>query len=307
MSKRSKYMIIVIMILGLICIFTYGYSFARYASNSVWNYYLESKKFYFSSDELDTIKSVNVNNNWDNGSVYFSIRNSLNDFLISDYDISYNVSCTITSEEKDYSNCLINGSNSSSYSGILSSSYVCDGDSNIHSKSDCESNGYNYVLQENYKDLYFDVVSLNGEKIDNVDVLVEVTTSKPYKKTLLGEFKLSSALTYSNGLGVSYNELDNYSSVIVSNSYDEDKCVSLSWNSDNLRIDYTDIDIVSMENDDNGYVNSIKFNIGNKDSISYRFYKTDFDGSYSENDFNLIEVNSCNQRLFVLLFEWRIV
>lgn len=294
MSKRTKCMIIVIMFLGLICIFTYGYSFAKYVSNSVWNYYLESKKFYFSSDELDTFKSVNVNNNWNYDSVHFNIKNSLNDFLISDYDISYEVSCIITSNEKDYSKCTINGSESSSYSGVLSSSYICDGGSNIHNKSECEANGYNYVIQENYKDLYFDIASLTNDKIDNVDVLIEVTTNKPYKKTLIGEFKLSSALTYSNGLDISYNDYDNYSSVIVSNSYDEDKCVSLSWNSDNLRIDYSDIDVVYMENDSNGYVNNIKFNIGNKESISYKFYKTDFDINYSGNDFTLIETNGCN-------------
>ena len=76
-------------------------------------------------------------------------------------------------------------------------------------------------------------------------------------------------------------------------SYDENKCVKLSWNPDNLRIDETNDQISSYQYDNNNHINEIIFNINKKDSISYIFYKTDFNKIYDYKEFNLIESNQC--------------
>ena len=41
------------------------------------------------------------------------------------------------------------------------------------------------------------------------------------------------------------------------------------------------------------HINEIIFNINKKDSISYIFYKTDFNRIYDYKEFNLIESNQC--------------
>lgn len=298
MEKRTKYLLLSVLLLCLICIITSGYSYAKYVSNSVWDNYLESQGFYFSSKELDSTKVVNVNNNWNNDSTYFTIENSINEYLITNYDIEYTVKCTIQNATSNYSECKLNGEDSDEFTGVLSSSYVCkDNTNNLdvskYTKEECISNNYQWSAQKNYKELYFDIVPTSDKEINNVSVLIEVSTDKPYKKTITGEFNLNSSYTENNILEVNYKEYNDYNRVIITNSYDEDKCVKLNWNSSDLRIDESNNKIITSKKDENGYINEIIFNISKKDSISYIFYKTDFNKFYDSKAFTLIETNEC--------------
>ena len=298
MKKRTKYMLLLVIVLSLVSIVTYGYSYAKYVSNHAWNYYLGTKGFYFSSEQLGINKITNVNNNWNLESTYFTHKNSENNFLVSDYDIEYTVKCTIQNDASNYSKCTLNGTDSNTFSGIISSSSICknkidEKDVKSYTKEKCESAGYEWNIQENYKDLYFDVVKTGEQALDYVSVLIEVTTTSPYSKTLQGEFNLSSIEMQESGLKVSYKEFDNYSRVIISNSYDENKCVKLNWNSENLRIDEINNQISSYQYGNNGYINEINFNINKKDSISYIFYKTDVNKEYYYQEFSLVESNNC--------------
>lgn len=298
MEKRTKYMLLIILLLSIVSIITYGYSFAKYVSNHAWNYYLGTKGFYFSSEQLGTNKITNINNNWNFESTEFTLKNSENDFLVSDYDIEYTVKCTIQNEASNYSKCTLNGTDSDTFNGIISSSSICKNsidelDVSTYTKEQCETNGYEWNIQENYKNLYFDIIKTGEENLDYVSVLIEVTSTSPYSKTLTGEFNLSSGGIQESGLKLSYKEFNNYSRVIISNSYDEKKCVKLNWNSENLRIDETSGQISSYQYDDNNNINEIKFNINKKDSISYIFYKTDFSKVYDYQDFTLIESDNC--------------
>lgn len=297
MKKRTKYMMLIVMILSIISIITYGYTYAKYVSNHAWNYYLGTKGFYFSSEQLGNTKITNVNNNWNYDSTYFTLKNSENDFLISDYDIEYTVKCTIQNDASNYSKCVLNGSDSNTWNGIISSSSKCKNEIdetnvNSYTKEECESKGYKWDIQKNDEDLYFDIVKTGEEDINYVSALIEVTTTSPYKKTLSGEFNLSSTEMQENALKIDYKELNNYSRVIISNSYDENKCVKLSWNADNLRIDETNNQFSSYQYDSNNNINEIIFNINKKDSVSYIFYKNDFNKIY-DYKFNLIESNQC--------------
>ena len=84
MINRRK-LIICILILGFILMISYGVTYARYASNSIWNYYLESKGFYFTSE---TLENKRINNEWDGSKVYFDVRNSINSYNATEYDIN---------------------------------------------------------------------------------------------------------------------------------------------------------------------------------------------------------------------------
>lgn len=297
MKKRTKYLLLLVIILSLISMITSGYSYAKYVSNQAWNYYLGTKGFYFSSEQLGTEKITNINNNWDFEKTEFTIKNSENDFLVSDFDIEYTVKCTIQNEVSNYSKCTINDTDSATFKGTISSSSICKNnidelDVSTYSKEDCESSGYEWNIQKNYKDLYFNVIKTGEGNLDYVSVLIEVTSTSPYSKTLLGEFNLSSGGIQESGLKIDYKEFNNYSRVIISNSYEENKCVKLNWNSENLRLDETSGQISSYQYDNNN-ISGISFNINKKDSISYVFYKTDFTKSYDYKDFNLIESNDC--------------
>lgn len=298
MKKRTKILLLSVILLSLVSLITYGYSLAKYVSNSAWNYYLSTKGFYFSSKQLDISKITNINNNWEQDSTYFTIKNSENDFLISDYDIEYTVKCSIQNEASSHSKCTLNGTDSDTYKGILSSSGICinnidNQDVSNYKKEECELNGYEWKIQENHKDLYFDVITTDEEDISYASVLIEVTTTSPYTKTISGEFNLSSTEIEKNGFEISYKEFNNYSRVIVSNSYDENKCIKLNWDSNNLRIDESSEKILSFKKDNSNNINEIIFNLEKKNSISYIFYKTDFLKNYTNQEFNLVESNEC--------------
>ena len=76
MQKKKKYVVITIAVLFVILIGTAGFSYAKYASSNIWNYYLKSKGFYFTSDYLDSNNKQNINNTWDGNKVLFNIKNN---------------------------------------------------------------------------------------------------------------------------------------------------------------------------------------------------------------------------------------
>ena len=193
MKKVTKYMLMSLIVLSGIFLIIQGFTYAKYVSSSVWNYYLKSKGFYFSSPDLTSEGTKNINNNWDFESTYFKIQNSINDSLISDYDIKYKATCTIDGEEAEYSECRLNGSESNIFEGTLSNYSYCsnmkdDKDVSLYTKEKCEVNGYAWVNQVASQDLYFDIIETTDKEVTNLKVLIEVETTSPYKKTLKGEY-----------------------------------------------------------------------------------------------------------------------
>ncbi len=280
-----KYLIIGVVLLTVVLLITNGLTLAKYISNSVWNYYLNSQGFYLSSDKLgDNVK--NVNNVWDGTSVHFNLTNSINEAAITDYDIKYKVTCTLS----DGTDCKINGTDSNTYYGTLSSYNTCinnknDGvDTTDFDKATCESKGYNWVIQKSTADIYFDIAT------DNVTADIEVVSIEPYEKTLTGTFILKKDKTLVEKTDMTYQSFNNYDRLTITNSSDDKKCVKINWDANKLRIDKDNITNYNMQN---GYINEIILEIPSKDNLSYIFYKVDKSATYDVNEFSLLEIE-CN-------------
>ena len=280
-----KYLIIGVVLLTVVLLITNGLTLAKYISNSVWNYYLNSQGFYLSSDKLgDNVK--NVNNVWDGTSIHFNLTNSINEAAITDYDIRYKVTCTLS----DGTDCKINGTDSNTYYGTLSSYNTCinnknDGvDTTDFDKATCESKGYNWVIQKSTADIYFDIAT------DNVTADIEVVSIEPYEKTLTGTFILKKDKTLVEKTDMTYQSFNNYDRLTITNSSDDKKCVKINWDDNKLRIDKDNITNYNMQN---GYINEIILEIPSKDNLSYIFYKVDKSETYDVNEFSLLEIE-CN-------------
>ena len=76
-KRKIKSGFVVLLVLTLIFVITKGFSYARYASNAVFNYYLSSKGFYFESEDLSFDTKNNVDTMWDGEKVYFTISNNI--------------------------------------------------------------------------------------------------------------------------------------------------------------------------------------------------------------------------------------
>lgn len=300
MKKIKKSIFLIGLIIVGIVVGAYAFTYARYVSNSIWDYYLNSKGFYLSSDYLASSVVKNVNNSWDGESVHFNVENALNQAVITSYDINYNVSCTITGDAASYSECHLNGTNSNTYSGVLPGLESCSNTTNdgidvsTLNKTDCELGGYTWVSQLATKDLYFDVVLTDGAyELSDLIVNITITSTSPYRKTISGDFSLHKRNSEDNSVTMNYKNYSNYDRLILSNSYAENKCVNISWNSDKLLIANNKNEFSSYLADTSGYINQITLNINAKSSLSYIFYKRDFNMTYNVNEFFLEESSEC--------------
>lgn len=291
MKKRTKRFLLLVIFVAILSFISYGFTYAKYASNSLWNYYLSSKGFYFSSEELSEEGEKYVNTIWDGEKVSFSIKNNLNDIVITDFDIQYKAICTIKSASNENVSCSLNGSGSNVYHGVLSSFKNCKnqtGDGvNVsnYDKTTCEMNGYDWKSQIASKDLYFDIIG----DVSNVDVEITVTSTSPYTKTLSASYSLYKDQSLIGMLNKQYEEHSDYSRLIISNSYKENKCAVVSFDANKVRIE-KDENITNYATDTSGYINEITFPIKGKESISFIFYKVT-DENYDETLFTLNEID----------------
>jgi hypothetical protein len=296
--KRNIYLILFILIGSLICIC--GFTFAKYVSNSVWDYYLKSKGFYFSSDYLGSSVVKNVNNLWDGGSVHFNLKNNLNDAVITNYDIDYRVTCTVMGDASTYAACRMNGTTQNVQDGVLSSFQACGNytgdnvDVSALNKTDCELGGYDWEDQVAIKDLYFDVILTDSNyELNDVVVNVTATSMAPYSKTISGDFTLHKSNITGPNVTMEYKNYSNYDKLIISNSYPSTKCVKITWDANKLSINALENAFSSYATDTNGYINEIKFNISGKNSLSYIFYRKNFNTTYNVSEFQLEETSGC--------------
>lgn len=287
MKKRYKLILIVVLI-G----FCFGFfltTLARYSSSNVWNYYLESQGFYFSSDNLSN-NQVNVDTFWDGSSVHFNLKNFSNNNLVSGKDINYQVSCEVVDSDET---CTLNGTNNSSINGVLSKSSRCVNDIDqidvsSMNKTECEVAGYTWENVSVTNDLYFDVESEND--ITDVSVLITVNSTSPFRKTMTGVFNLSKNEVVTGNINYSVNHYASFDELIISNSFDTGKCVSVRFNSSKRVVDVTN-DMTVLTTDENNYVNSFSFGVDSMSNEKFIFYSKD--GLLNFNDIIVSETNEC--------------
>ncbi|MDD4188119.1 MAG: hypothetical protein PHX04_05140 [Bacilli bacterium] len=274
MKNIKKYIILILIITGIGIAFSLTVTFAKYVKNIFWEYNLKTKEFYFSSPELDIKSKDNVNNSWDEDLVYFTITNSLNDELITTYDIDYEASCEVVGDLKDYAECQISDS-----SGSLSSYQSCvnnleDGtDVSDFTKSECELGGYNWAYQKSTKELYFEIIKNDPEyELGTITVDIEVKSTFPYTKTLKGIFTLYPQKIEDN-LIIDYENYDYEGALILSNIESEEVCLNISWDLEKYLLDEK-IDLYNTyEVDEEGYLKSINLNIMPYSSLEIKFIK----------------------------------
>lgn len=301
MKYKKKYIILILIVLATVSIilFSNNSSLARYVSQSFWDYFMKSKEFYFTSDSLSESVTKNADNLWTGESILFNIKNSINDKVASNINIEYEVVCNIIGEAESYTACKMNGTNLNTVSDVIETAQICnnttsDGiDVSLFDKEECEQRGYEYIFQPVINELYFDIVlTESGHELKDVVVNVNATSSSPYVRELKGIYTLHKSDLKEDEITMNFKNYTNYSKLIISNSYMIDKCVELSWNSDNLAI-HSGSSIINKSYDQNGYINKIKFIVKAKDSINHIFDTRDFETVYDLESFEITEAEGC--------------
>lgn len=289
---KKKKILIVIFLFFMVSL-TISLTLGKYVYNSVWNYYLTSRNFYFDSDLL----SVNSRNNsflkWNGENIHFSLKNSSNDKLVSDYNISYKITCSVLGDESEYVECLLNDSNKATYNGTLTSVSYClsnnEEDKELN-KADCEIKGYEWINEPIKKDNYFNLKLIDDTKeIDEVSVKIVAESTSPYHKTLTGIFNLNKVDKFESEYNVEFENLNDYIQLLIINRSNEKKCFSISFDSNDYLIDLDNNSIIEKELNESEIVNKITVEVSNESSIKYDFYKINSIIENSINDFSIIE------------------
>lgn len=295
MKKRLK-KIAIILIVVIIFVTTATLTLGKYVYNNAWNYYLSSKGFYFESDLLDINTKKNALLQWNGNEVYFEIKNSQNDKLISEYDISYKITCEVLGEEKNYIECKLNGTDEATFNGTLVTTSKClntvdDKDVSLLSKSECEISGYTWKEEVISKNNYFHLELIDPTKsIDEVSVKITAESVTPYHQILTGVFNLNRVDDVDLDLVQSYQSYSEYDEISLANTTTSDKCVSINFDKTKYSFDVSDNkSLVEYYVDENDNIVSIMVKIDKESSKSYKFYKVDNNKIYSINDFSIQE------------------
>jgi hypothetical protein len=239
------------------------------------------------------LENKRVNNDWDGSRVYFDVKNSLNSYVATEYDIEYEIECNIKGNVNGI--CKLNGTDSNKYKGKLTSYEGCvnlidEVDVSSYNKETCNQEGYSYRVKETVANNYFEVFSNDENELNNITVEIIVTSTSPYTRVLKNDFILSRSLDETGSLNLIYNEYDEYSRIIISNSYSEKKCVKVSFDSSKIRID-NDSSVISYLTDDSGYINAATVSVESKMNANYLFYRVDNSIPYDETEFQMVEVD----------------
>lgn len=295
-EKVTKHLFYSLLGVILLVLLTRGITYAKYVSDAAFNYYLSSKGFYFESEELTSDQNKITDTSWDGEKISFSITNSKNKFIASESDIKYEISCTID-EENTTKKCYLNGTEESKVTGSLSAAFGCLNetddkvDTSSYNETQCENYTWTYVPTK--AEHYFEVVDTKGNSVDTATVIITAKSQEPYQKTISAKYVLTKDSSDIGTLSLKYESKESYENVIITNSYNEDKCLKLTWNADDLIIDEYNTNIISSKTNSNNYINEIIFKVSKKDSLNYTFYKNDKEKTFSETDFTLVETTEC--------------
>ena len=287
-SKYTKRQILIIALI-LLNFISFVIVFGRYLTNSINDFFIRSKEFYFSSDKLSEDNSVYQVDNWsgvDDYTITINMNSSNNNIEVASYDIGYEISYT------------------------CSENAICQ-----------LSKNEGTILANTNSDFFYLIITPNRQLNtgDKVVVTVTVKSTAPYKKTLSGKFtlvvgkeKLSYQITDSaqnpymqlsmtntltfytvNERFATYNvgdkiDIDTYLSLSDSN---KEKCysaiVDIKFDPNEILFDvtnsaYTDAtNITTTVIDGKTYINGFSIKIDAISSREIRFYKADISKNYT--------------------------
>ena len=286
--KHRKYLIIIFLFTLALMVVYFGTTYAKYVYKEAHNYYLQSKGFYFTSDYLDVNTKQTVNNYWDGSSVYFNIKNNINESIVTDYDINYKVKCTTNNAN---ATCNLNGSGKNEIDGVLKLNAVCENntsdgvDTSTFTYEACSSNGYTWNNKVVSKEMYFDIV---GDDISRVNVNLEISSISPYKKTLVGKFILNKVKTTTD-IDIKYKDYSEYGILNLRNNSNTTRCVVVSFDPNNLLVNEYNTAKSYTKNSDN-YIDSLTISINSSSSANYKFYKKN-NITYDASSFTIVDID----------------
>ena len=295
-KKKQTIIIITILLFAISFVTVFG----RYVTNSINDFFMRSKEFYFYSDKLSEEKTIFQIENWsgvDDYTITVNMNSRKNNLEVATYDIGYNITYT------------------------CSDNVICQ-----------LSKDKGIIAKETNTDFFNLTITPNTQLDtgDKVVVEIEATTNSNYAKTIKGRFTLivgQEKLTYhiTDSSNNPYAELritntlsyyvvaQNFSNFTTGQKIDFDtylslseadkaKCyssiVTITFDPSEILIDNTSESYQKATNvktktfNGKSYINSITLSIDAISSVDLRFYKVDTSKDYTYPNLNNYSVVS---------------
>ncbi len=295
-KKKQTIIIITILLFAISFVTVFG----RYVTNSINDFFMRSKEFYFYSDKLSEEKTIFQIENWsgvDDYTITVNMNSRKNNLEVATYDIGYNITYT------------------------CSDNVICQ-----------LSKDKGIIAKETNTDFFNLTITPNTQLDtgDKVVVEIEATTNSNYAKTIKGRFTLivgQEKLTYhiTDSPNNPYAELritntlsyyvvaQNFSNFTTGQKIDFDtylslseadkaKCyssiVTITFDPSEILIDNTSesyqkaTNVTTKTINGKSYINSITLSIDAISSVDLRFYKVDTSKDYTYPNLNNYSVVS---------------
>lgn len=253
---------------------------AKYINYKEMNHYYESSKFYISSPILNKENKNNIINNYNFKPIEFIVKNSLNKNQITNYDINYQLECSINEDAKSYYKCTFDNTTSSTISKELQKSSKCKEDNTL-TEEECLKNNYTIELDEVINKHTLKVEKTKEEYQNNyITIEIKLTTTKPFTHNLTGTYILNINNDTQDIIEIkSIKDLNSSCEYIITNKFLTKKEVKLNINTDNVLIDETSstyLNRLSNTINLNNYIDTFNININSFETKIINLYKKNF-------------------------------
>lgn len=302
-NKKYKIKQLFIILILAICSITLVTTLGRYVVNTVNDFFLRTKEFYFASDKLNVNSAYYQIDNWtgvDSYSITVNMNSRLNNLKAATYDINYNISYTcssnltcqlsktsgtiLASTNTDYFNLILTPNTTLSVGDTVWVKIVATSTSNYTKKLEAT-----FVLRVGKEKISYEIVDSQSSKYMDLNIT-----------NTLSYYTVGEAFdSYAVGDRIDVDTYVNLSSANKSKCYSA--TITISFDPTVVILDMTNENYLKATNvstttiNGNSYINGMTFKIDPISSAVVRFYKNDVNQNYTypiTNTTSIITVNS---------------
>lgn len=284
---QKKQVVIVVAI--LLCFVSFVIVFGRYVTDSVNNYFLRSKEFYFYSDKLSEKKELFQIDNWsgvDDYEILINLNSRKNNIQVASYDIDYDITYTCSSNAicqlSKTSGKILKDTNTDSFTvNITPNTQLETGDKvTVEIEATAKSN-YSKTLKGKFtlvvgkEMLTYQITDAPNEPY--MDLSLTNTLSYYIVKDAFGDFSVNQKIDSDTYLSLTDDEKANcYSSEVI-----------IQFDPNEILLDITNenykkaINVTTTTINGKNYINGFTLDIDAISSVDLRFYKKNTSKDYS--------------------------
>ena len=273
----------------ILCSISFVIVFGRYVTNSVNNFFMRSKEFYFFSDKLSEKLDIFQIENWsgvDDYPLIINMNSRKNNLEVSTYDIGYSITYTCS----DNAICQL-----SKTSGIISSTKNTDfftltitpnaqlktGDKVVVYVEATSNTDFvktlkgKFTLVVGQEDLTYQIT--DKPNYPYMDLSITNTLTYYIVEEAFGDYQTGYKIDIDTYLALTEEEKAKCYSSIVTVTFDPEKILL-----DNTSASYQNaINVTTEQINGKNYINSITLSIEAISSVDLRFYKVDTSQDYT--------------------------